>query len=171
MDVEIQGYISQDAATGLSAPNRRSQRFRLFHATEGPRGDDPKNDLVLVVRFFFICVVVGVSKPTQSGGALAVIQISSGLSMLEQVGFVEALYNTRRSDQDEVKLRHAPCPGQGCSEDMFFVCSSELLQCQIPTLGFAHPTKPCVLVFHAHASCLKSILSKPKILQIASAPC
>ena len=25
---------------------------RLIHATEGPRGDDPKNDLVLVVRFF-----------------------------------------------------------------------------------------------------------------------
>ena len=23
-----------------------------YHATEGPRGDDPKNDLVLVVRFF-----------------------------------------------------------------------------------------------------------------------
>ena len=41
------------------------------HATEGPREDDPKNDLVLVVRFS-ICVVVGVSKPIQSGGVRAV---------------------------------------------------------------------------------------------------
>ena len=39
--------------------------------------------------------------------------------MLEQVGFIETLYNTRRSDQDEVTLRHAPCPGQGRSGDMF----------------------------------------------------
>ena len=63
---------------------------------------------------------MGVSKPTQSGGALTVtLQTSLGLSMLEQVGFIETLYNARRSDQDEVTLRHAPCPGQGRSGDMF----------------------------------------------------
>ena len=51
-----------------------------------------------------------------------------------------------------------------------FVCSSELLQCQIPTLGFAHPAKPCVLVFHVHASCLKSKLSNQEYYRLPPCP-
>ena len=41
--------------------------------------------------------------------------------MLKQVGFTGTLHNTCLSDQDEMKLRHAPCPGQGRNADLCFL--------------------------------------------------
>ena len=67
--------------------------------------------------------------------------------MLEQVGFVEALYNTRRSDQDEVKLRHAPCPGQGCSGDMFFCVFFRIVAVPDTNVGFCTSNQTMCLGF------------------------
>ena len=39
--------------------------------------------------------------------------------MLKRIGVIETLYNTRLHDKDEMKLRHAPCPGQGRIGDLF----------------------------------------------------
>ena len=114
---------------------------------------------------------MGVSKPTQSGGALAVtLQMSLGLSMLEQVGFIEMLYNTRRSDQDEATLRHAPCPGQGRSGDMFCVFF-RIVAVPDTNVGFCTSNQTMCLGFPCACFMFEIQTVKPRILQIASVPC
>ena len=108
-----------------------------------------------------MCSCGGLEADSKWSAHAVTLQISLGPSLLEQVGFVEALYNTRLSDQDEVKLRHAPCPVKDAMGTRFCVFFGVVAVLNT-NVGFCTSTQTVCLAFPCACFMLEIQTVKPK---------